>query len=329
VPDSPNRISVQDARTRFRELLDRARQGERFLITRHGDVVAALIGPQDHHRLAQLPPQEGPMHVLTVYNQAGGAGKTTVTRDLGYALKERGLRVLLVDLDAQASLTRWLGLLSPQDHQPSPPALLLSRTVFPVLSDPDADLPPALSAFGLDVLPANSKLSVGDALLYDDQSRVAQLRSALRRLSGYDVILIDAPPGRTAMALAAVAAADHLLVPVNASKALDNIHNVAEVMNVARTFAPDLKVLAFVPHSFIPHTNHHKDVLTYLKNDLKGLAPTTTPIHHKTTLYHDATMFQRPIAVHAPRQSPRAEYDHLAGEIMELLGLTQQAGAGV
>lgn len=264
------------------------------------------------------------MHVISIYNQAGGAGKTTVTRDLGYALSQQGYRVLLIDLDAQASLTRWLGLLSPTSDEPRPPAARLDRTVFSVISDADADLPKPLRAYGMSVIPANSKLSAGDALLYDDRARMDHLRRSIRALKGeFDVVLLDAPPGRTSMALAAVAASDSLLIPVNASKALENIHNVAEVLRDARMFAPELRVLAFVPHSLSAKQNHDRDVLKYLQEELSQLAPSTTPISFKNVLYKDASLAQQPVAVFAPKHSPKGEYDQLASEIAQLAGLTR------
>ena len=52
------------------------------------------------------------MIVLTVFNHAGGAGKTSITREVGFEFAQRGLRVLLIDLDPQANLTGWLGVIS-------------------------------------------------------------------------------------------------------------------------------------------------------------------------------------------------------------------------
>ena len=50
------------------------------------------------------------MKVLTVFNHAGGAGKTSLSRELGYEMSVQGVRVLLIDLDPQANLTTWLGI---------------------------------------------------------------------------------------------------------------------------------------------------------------------------------------------------------------------------
>ncbi|WP_082505916.1 type II toxin-antitoxin system prevent-host-death family antitoxin [Deinococcus sp. Leaf326] len=325
----PIKVRGKEIRKELSRVLVQVGDGQHVLITHHDRPVAAIIPIEDYYRLPPQP-QEGDMQVISIYNQAGGAGKTTVTRDLGYALTNRGYRVLLIDLDAQASLTRWLGLLTPTQDQPKPPASRLDRTVFSVISDPEADLPTPLRAFGMDVVPANSKLSAGDALLYDDRQRMDYLRRAIHSLKGrYDIVLLDAPPGRTSMALAAVAASDHMIIPVNASKALENINNVAEVLRDARLYAPNLNVLAFVPHSINTAQNHDKDILRYLNDELSALAPSTTPITFKNVLYKDASMAQEPIAVFAPKHSPKAEYDVLASEILQMLNLASKLEAGV
>lgn len=300
--------------------------GDHVLITHHGKPVAALIGLEAYQQLtAAAPPasQESVMQVISVYNQAGGAGKTTITMNLGYALKERGYRVLLIDMDPQASLTRWLGLLTPGAAQPSPPAEKLSRTAFHVLSDPDEALPEPLHAFGLDVIPANSKLSAGDSLLYSERERLTYLRRAIRAQGGYDFVLLDGPPGRSALALAAVAASDQLIIPINVSKSMDNLGNVGEFLREARTFSPDLNVLALTMHSFMANTRHHQDMLRTVTEQLSAIAPATTPITHKSTLYNDAALYQQPVAVYAPQKSPRKEFDTLAGEVLALLNMPE------
>ena len=334
-PSRVSTITSKALRPQLTQVLDQVGRGQRVVIAKYRSSVAAIVPYGDFVRLQQLDQDqrhraatEAPMHVISVYNQAGGAGKTTVTRDLGYALSGLGLRVLLIDLDPQASLTRWLGLLNDTEDGQKSPALKLDRTVFPVLTDPDADLPEPLTAYGMDVVPANTKLSVGDSVLYDDQERLGYLRNSIRRLQGYDMVLIDVPPGRTAMAMAGVAASDHLLIPVNVSKALDNIDNVAEVLKLARRFSPNIAPLALVPHSFMKNTRHHKDVLRGLTEDLASLAPTTTPIAHKDVLYDDATLYQQPVAVYAPRNSAVQDYRTLASEVLGLLKVAVPAVGG-
>ncbi len=75
--------TLEAIRPKLREALQHLADGDDVILTRHGKPIAALITPDDHARLRALPRnQERPMHVISIYNQAGGAGKTTLTRDL-------------------------------------------------------------------------------------------------------------------------------------------------------------------------------------------------------------------------------------------------------
>ena len=96
------------------------------------------------------------MKVLTFFNHAGGVAKTSTVRDVGFVLGEMGKRVLLIDLDPQANLTKWLGV---EDD------IALFQTVYPaVLGDPGRDaeadgqglaleLPDPIRAHGMDLIP--------------------------------------------------------------------------------------------------------------------------------------------------------------------------------
>lgn len=59
------------------------------------------------------------MKTVTLFNHAGGAGKTSITLNAGYELARSGLRVLLIDLDPQANLTTWLGVDDPELNENS------------------------------------------------------------------------------------------------------------------------------------------------------------------------------------------------------------------
>jgi chromosome partitioning protein len=70
------------------------------------------------------------MMVLTFFNHAGGVAKTSTVRDVGYVLAEGGRRVLLIDMDPQANLTKWLGVDDDVD---------LEQTVYPAIIGEDED----------------------------------------------------------------------------------------------------------------------------------------------------------------------------------------------
>lgn len=321
----PEEIASTDVRHRLHDMLGRVKQGgERLVIKQWKDRVAALVSMEDLHRLEQLDAgrtsaQEEHMHVIAFYNQAGGVGKSSNTRDIGYALAQRGKRVLLVDTDPQASLTRWLGLFERETPGERAHAELLASTVFNVIADEDAELPTPLRVHGMDVIPANSKLSAVDGMLYGDDNRLGRLREALRRHGGYDYVLIDVAPGRTAVALMAVAAADVLVVPVFGSKGIENMDNVVEVLRAARRFAPELRLGMFLLTGHSRNMKHDQDVEDTLRGAYRVLAPTSTPITFRKAVYNDARVAGQPIALFKPRDAAVAEIERVVDELVAVV----------
>ena len=124
--------------------------------------------------------------VISLFNQAGGQGKTVLTLNLGYHLTLRGHRVLLVDMDGQASLTRQAGVRTPGK---------LESSIFEALIDLKKKIPMITGIHDMDWIPANGKLYTLDFELANTDKTAIRLTKRLEPLKKkYDWILIDCPP---------------------------------------------------------------------------------------------------------------------------------------
>lgn len=153
--------------------------------------------------------------IIAVVNQKGGTGKTTTTENLGVGLALEGKKVLLVDTDPQASLTVSLGNPCPDDLSPTLSDLMgkimMENPITPdegILHHPE----------GVDLVPSNIELSGMEVALVNAMSRETILRQYLDTVKqNYDYILLDCMPSLGMLTVNALAAADNVLIPVQAA----------------------------------------------------------------------------------------------------------------
>ena len=108
--------------------------------------------------------------IIAIFNQAGGVGKTTLTLNVGYELARRNLRILLVDLDPQGSLTEFCGI--------EANSLTVAQTLLPSLTQ-DAPLPIIPNIHTMSLVPANVSLANAERELMDADMRDFRLKDAL------------------------------------------------------------------------------------------------------------------------------------------------------
>ena len=144
--------------------------------------------------------------ITAMISRKGGVGKSTTTVNLAAALAEQGQKVLLVDLDSQASASLSLGV-RPENLSPSSADLLLrnSRT---------ADVIRPTGIEDLDLITASVDLLDADAQLGAFRGRHLRLRSPLAAVAdSYDHIILDCPAGLSVVPGNAIVAADAFITP--------------------------------------------------------------------------------------------------------------------
>lgn len=152
--------------------------------------------------------------VIALANQKGGVGKTTTAVNLGIGLVKEGKRVLLVDADAQGNLTDSLGYREP-DSIPVSLATLLGKTMMEESYDSKEGI--LQHQEGVALIPGNIELSEVEVSLVNTMSRETILRSYIDQVKlDYDYVLIDCMPSLGMLTINALAAADRVIIPVQA-----------------------------------------------------------------------------------------------------------------
>lgn len=208
--------------------------------------------------------------IIAVVNQKGGTGKTTTTENLGVGLALEGKKVLLVDTDPQASLTVSLGNPCPDDLSPTLSDLMgkimMENPITPdegILHHPE----------GVDLVPSNIELSGMEVALVNAMSRETILRQYLDTVKqNYDYILLDCMPSLGMLTVNALAAADNVLIPVQAAylpaKGLEQL--LGTINKVKRQINPKLRIEGILLTMVDSRTNYSKDISNLIRESYGG-----------------------------------------------------------
>jgi chromosome partitioning protein len=192
------------------------------------------LGEKSAPKILAMSANKAP-RVVALANQKGGVGKTTTAINLGAALADRGVQVLLVDLDPQANTTSGLGV-DPRRARLTVYELLLGEARVDEVA-----LPTGVQ--GLFLVPSTPALAGAEIELAAAPERERRLRTALADLAGgYGLVLIDCPPSLGLLTLNALAAASETLIPVQAEYfALEGLGHMLYSQSLVQTnLNPDL-----------------------------------------------------------------------------------------
>ena len=252
---------------------------------------------------------------LAVANQKGGVAKTTTVASIGAALAELGQRVLLVDLDPQACLTFSLGI-DPEDLEVSVHHVL-TKGMSPtdVIIETDE---------GVDLLPATIELARAEADLLTRTGREHVIKAALELLEDddlhYDWVLLDCPPSLGVLTVAALTAAEGVLIPLQCEtlshrgvgQLLDTVHDVRRFTNRR------LAVWGVLPTLYDGRTNHARAVLETI-SDTYQLEVIEPPIP-KTIRFAEAPAAGRSILATSRSSKGARAYREVAANLASRTG---------
>lgn len=253
---------------------------------------------------------------LAIANHKGGAGKTATTHNLGAALAAEGLRVLLVDADPQGSLTQSCGLAEPAGRSlaevlgGSSPGRLRLADILVTVSE------------RLTLAPADIALAGCELGLVSRLGRESVLKKALAtRSDDFDICLIDCPPSAGLLTVAALVAADSVIIPTQPQAAdlrglrlfLDSVSQVQAELN------PELQLLGVLVTFYDSRLNHHRAALAALQDSGLPVLPVTIG---RSVRVAEAAGAGQPVTEYEPANKQAENYRQLAGEIIKWLNRT-------
>ena len=267
--------------------------------------------------------------IIAIANQKGGVGKTTTCANLGIGLAEAGKKVLVIDSDPQGSLSISLGY-----SQPDKLPFTLSDAMAKILTDqPIAPCEGILHhAEGVDLMPANIELSGMEVSLVNAMSRETILRQYLDTVRGqYSHILIDCQPSLGMLTVNALAAANRVLIPVQAeylpAKGLEQL--LSTVNKVKRQINPKLQIDGILLTMVDTRTNIAKEMSTLLRETYGSkIKVFGTEVPHSVRA-KESSIEGKSIYAYDPSSKVAEAYKNLTKEVLKLEKQREKHKAGI
>ncbi|OGN05887.1 MAG: hypothetical protein A2750_02425 [Candidatus Yanofskybacteria bacterium RIFCSPHIGHO2_01_FULL_45_42] len=249
--------------------------------------------------------------VISVCNQKGGVGKTTTSCSLASYLAAMGKYVLLADLDSQANATLGLGINMKPDHPNIYHSLIIDQNPETIIRK--------TSIFGFDILPASQSLAGATVELVTMDERETRLKKVLNSIrTNYDYILIDCPPSLGLLTVNALAASEHVIIPVQTEYfALEGLSQLLNTINLVRQgLNPDLQVLGVLLTMYDKRNQLSRQVLNEVHKSFPGRV--FNSVIPRLVSLAEAPSFGKTILQFDPGSRAARAYRQLAEEIINL-----------
>jgi chromosome partitioning protein len=250
---------------------------------------------------------------IAVINNKGGTGKTTTCVNLAAAMAGKHCRVLLVDLDAQASTSLSMGI-GYHDLTPS-----MADVLFESVQIVEALRPTPIP--GLDLLTGGMDLAHSDLILSDTPGRENRLWESLQNLpTPYDYVIFDCPPSLSLLSINAIIAADTYIIPLTAEYlALEGLISMMQAIEEVKAgMDVERPMMGIVFTMIIPGLKTAQEIIRLVREEY-GTKVFSTVIRRNVRLT-EAPSFGKSIFQYDPRSLGAKDYKALATEVQERCG---------
>ena len=247
--------------------------------------------------------------VITICNAKGGVGKTTTATNLSAYLAAMGKYVLLVDMDPQANATTGVGVAAKDPSiyhsfvDDTNPLHLIKKTTI----------------FGFEILPASQSLAGANVELVSMDEREFRLKKILDQIrTNYDYILIDCPPSLGLLTVNALAASEHVVIPVQCEYfALEGLSQLLNTINLVRQgLNPDLQVMGVLLTMYDKRNQLSRQVLNEVNKNFPGRI--FNAVIPRLVSLAEAPSFGKTILQFDPGSRAARAYRQLAEEVIRL-----------
>lgn len=248
--------------------------------------------------------------IVSIAAQKGGVGKSSLSLHLSGVVAQNGGRVLLCDVDPQASLSSTF----------IDDIYSLDYTLRELLVNPDISASQVLCRTkfeNIDIIPSNLSLGLAELELLSNPDSQYLLADKLEELKdGYGLVLIDCPPSLGIFTRLALVASDYVLIPLECSTyAVKSTMFLQELISKVRKRSnPQLQVLGFVINKIDARRRLEQDYRELIKEQFKEKVFKTEL--KNSVKYAEAVTLKIPISFYQPKSEQAQAYRNLLKEIM-------------